>query len=225
MAGKQSGPGRESATGEFPDAGVADLRVTGDWILERLGDPPYENSTIQLIDARSLGEYDAGRIPGAIHLRWTINLDGGLLLPMADLEALYADLDATWDARARHLNTLLAGADLPVRVANMSTVWTVLYTKPSRYNWMLQFYLRAEGLALSWVGTGRMIFSLAYDDAAFEAVATRFVAAAQAMRADGWWEGEVPSDRAIRRSILREVAAVRLGRLGDRLGLRAPDQA
>lgn len=139
--------------------------------------------------------------------------------------ALYADLDATWDARARHLNTLLAGADLPVRVANMSTVWTVLYTKPSRYNWMLQFYLRAEGLALSWVGTGRMIFSLAYDDAAFEAVATRFVAAAQAMRADGWWEGEVPSDRAIRRSILREVAAVRLGRLGDRLGLRAPDQA
>ncbi len=59
-----------------------------------------------------------------------------------------------------------------------------------------------------------MIFSLAYDDAAFEAVATRFVAAAQAMRADGWWEGEVPSDRAIRRSILREVAAVRLGGSG-----------
>ncbi len=118
---------------------------------------------------------------------------------------------------------LLADADLPVRVANMSTVWTVLYTKPSRYNWMLQFYLRAEGLALSWVGTGRLIFSLAYDDAAFDAVATRFVAAAQAMRSDGWWEGGAPSDKAIRRSILREVAAVRLGRLGTRLGLRAPD--
>ncbi len=137
--------------------------------------------------------------------------------------ALYADLDATWDGRARRLNALLADADLPVRVANMSTVWTVLYTKPSRYNWMLQFYLRAEGLALSWVGTGRLIFSLAYDDAAFDAVATRFVAAAQAMRSDGWWEGGAPSDKAIRRSILREVAAVRLGRLGTRLGLRAPD--
>ncbi|MGX9978553.1 aminotransferase class III-fold pyridoxal phosphate-dependent enzyme [Methylobacterium fujisawaense] len=136
---------------------------------------------------------------------------------------LYADLDATWDGRARRLNALLADADLPVRVANMSTVWTVLYTKPSRYNWMLQFYLRAEGLALSWVGTGRLIFSLAYDDAAFDAVATRFVAAAQAMRSDGWWEGGAPSDKAIRRSILREVAAVRLGRLGTRLGLRAPD--
>ena len=31
-------------------------------------------------------------------------------------------------------------------------------SQPSRYNWMLQFYLRAHGLALSWVGTGRLIF-------------------------------------------------------------------
>ena len=35
---------------------------------------------------------------------------------------------------------------------------------------MLQYYLRAEGLALSWVGTGRLIFSLNYTDADFEAV-------------------------------------------------------
>ncbi len=49
-----------------------------------------------------------------------------------------------------------------MRVANLSSIWTVLYTQPSRYNWMLQYYLRAEGLALSWVGTGRLIFSLNY---------------------------------------------------------------
>ncbi|MCJ2056957.1 aminotransferase class III-fold pyridoxal phosphate-dependent enzyme [Methylobacterium sp. J-048] len=146
-------------------------------------------------------------------------------LETPEVAALYRDLDATWDARAARLNALLAEADLPVRVANMSTVWTVLYTRPSRYNWMLQFYLRAEGLALSWVGTGRMIFSLAYDDAAFEAVAARFVAAANAMRADGWWECGAPTDKAIRRAILREVAAVRFGKLGARLGLKAPDQA
>jgi len=60
---------------------------------------------------------------------------------------------------------------------------------------------------------------------AFEAVATRFVAAANAMRADGWWECGAPTDKAIRRTILREVAAIRLGKLGARLGLRAPDQA
>lgn len=139
--------------------------------------------------------------------------------------ALYRDLDVTWDSRAARLNAMLTEAGLPVRVANLSTVWTVLYTKPSRYNWMLQFYLRAEGLALSWVGTGRMIFSLAYDEPAFEAVAARFVAAARAMEADGWWDCGAPSDKAIRRSILREIAAIRLGRLGAALGWHAPDRA
>ena len=69
-----------------------------------------------------------------------------------------------------------------MQVANMSSIWTVCYTQPSRYNWMLQYYLRAEGLALSWVGTGRLIFSLNYTDADFEAVADRFVAAARAMQ-------------------------------------------
>ena len=64
----------------------------------------------------------------------------------------------------------------------MSSIWTVCYTQPSRYNWMLQYYLRAEGLALSWIGTGRLIFSLNYTDADFAAVADRFVAAAKAMQ-------------------------------------------
>ena len=54
-----------------------------------------------------------------------------------------------------------------MRVANLSSIWTVCYTQPSRYNWMLQYYLRAEGLALSWVGTGRLIFSLNYTDKRF----------------------------------------------------------
>ena len=51
-----------------------------------------------------------------------------------------------------------------MQVANLSSIWTVSYTQPSRYNWMLQYYLRAEGLALSWVGTGRLIFSLNYTE-------------------------------------------------------------
>jgi glutamate-1-semialdehyde 2,1-aminomutase len=118
----------------------------------------------------------------------------------------YRGLDETWDARAAGLNARLQVEDLPVRVANLSTVWTVTYTRPSRYNWMLQFYLRAEGLALSWVGTGRLIFSLNYSDDDFAEVAQRFVAAARAMRADGWW-WETPglTNKAIRRSILREM--------------------
>jgi glutamate-1-semialdehyde 2,1-aminomutase len=124
---------------------------------------------------------------------------------------LYDGLDERWNARAARFNAMTAEEDLPVRVANLSTIWTVCYTAPSRYNWMLQFYLRAEGLALSWVGTGRLIFSLDYDDAAFDEVASRFVAAAGKMREDGWWwRNPALTDKAIRRRMLREMLRHRL---------------
>jgi glutamate-1-semialdehyde 2,1-aminomutase len=123
---------------------------------------------------------------------------------------LYAELDATWDRRAARLNALLFEAGVPVRVAHLSSVWTVNYTEPSRYNWMLQFYLREQLLALSWVGTGRLTWSLNYGEADFEEVCRRFVAACRAMQADGWWWRE-PSltNKAIRRSLLREMLAHR----------------
>src|ERR1035438_3618834 len=101
--------------------------------------------------------------------------------------SLYRDLDTVWNARAQGLNERLAAAQLPVRVANLSSIWTVYYPSPSRYNWMFQYYLRAAGLSLSWVGTGRLIFSLNYTDADFFAVCDAIMAAAQAMQADGWW--------------------------------------
>jgi len=130
------------------------------------------------------------------------------------------DLDQRWNARAERLNARLATEKLPVRVANMSSIWTVCYTKPSRYNWMLQYYLRAEGLALSWIGTGRLIFSLDYGDADFDAVADRCVAAAQAMERDGWWWCDpAATNTSIRRGILKEMIAQRVaewrGRIAD----------
>jgi glutamate-1-semialdehyde 2,1-aminomutase len=132
-------------------------------------------------------------------------------LETPQVRALYTDLDETWNARAASLNRRLREEGLPVEVANMSSVWTVLYTKPSRYNWMLQYYLRAEGLALSWIGTGRLIFSLNYTQADFDAVADRFVAAARAMLADGWWWHDGAStNTTIKRRILREMIAHRL---------------
>ncbi|WBO22042.1 aminotransferase class III-fold pyridoxal phosphate-dependent enzyme [Sphingomonas abietis] len=127
---------------------------------------------------------------------------------------LYDGLDARWNARAAQLNAALAEAGLPVAVANISTIWTVLFRTPSRYNWMLQYYLRAEGLALSWVGTGRLIFSLNYTDADFAEVVARFVRAAEAMQADGWWwHDPAITNKAIRRSILKEMWAARRGRM------------
>jgi glutamate-1-semialdehyde 2,1-aminomutase len=120
--------------------------------------------------------------------------------------SIYTGLDEVWDERARRLNDMLAAQDLPVRVSNLSSIWMVHYTEPSRYNWMFQYYLRLEQLALSWVGTGRLIFSLNYTDAEFAEVAKRFVAAASEMKKDGWWWRE-PSltNKKIRRRILKEM--------------------
>jgi glutamate-1-semialdehyde 2,1-aminomutase len=126
------------------------------------------------------------------------------------VRALYQELDATWDRRAALLNERLSAARLPVQVAHLSSIWTITYRVPSRYNWMLQYYLRAQGLALSWVGTGRLIFSLDYTDDDFAAVTERFVAAAQSMQRDGWWWQDAHlSNRSIKQRVLRELLQAR----------------
>jgi glutamate-1-semialdehyde 2,1-aminomutase len=132
-----------------------------------------------------------------------------------EVRAVYGKLDEVWNARTQRLNARLRAEGLPVEIVNMSSIWTVCYTRPSRYNWMLQYYLRAEGLALSWVGTGRLIFSLNYSDTDFDAVADRFVAAAKAMQHDGWWWCDgATTNKSIRRRIMREMISQRFPWLG-----------
>jgi glutamate-1-semialdehyde 2,1-aminomutase len=127
-------------------------------------------------------------------------------LASPNFRGIYDGLDATWNGRAAALNARCEREDLPVRIANLSSVWMVQYTEPSRYNWMFQYYLRAEGLALSIVGTGRLIFSLNYTDADFAEVETRFIAAAEKMKRDGWWWHDASlTNKSIRRKILKEM--------------------
>jgi glutamate-1-semialdehyde 2,1-aminomutase len=123
----------------------------------------------------------------------------------------YERLDDIWDARATAFNRQLAAERIPVRVVNLVSIWTVDYLTPSRYNWMFQYYLRAAGLHLSWIGTGRFVFSHDYTDADVAEVSARFLAAARAMRDDGWWWCDPAlTNQAIRKMIRRELIAAAL---------------
>ena len=127
-------------------------------------------------------------------------------LETPEIKAIYQGLDDCWNSRAALFNSTMQANNLPIQVANMSSVWTLFYTQPSRYNWMLQYYLRLHGLALSWVGTGRMIFSLNYSDQDFEQVLNKFVSAGQQMQRDGWWwHAPEITNKSIRRRILKET--------------------
>ena len=133
-------------------------------------------------------------------------------LDAAEIDSIYQGLDQRWAAHAQRFNQALREAGLPVRIDAMSSIWTVSYSQPSRYHWMLQYYLREQGLALSWVGTGRFIFSLNYSDQDMDEVMRRFVGACCRMQADGWWWSSPDlTQQSIRRGLLREMLQRRLG--------------
>lgn len=128
----------------------------------------------------------------------------------SQIASVYQNLDTTWNQRRERFNEVMIEKGFPLRAANMSSVWSLYYTDPSRYNWMLQYYLRAEGLALSWVGTGRLIFSLNYSDSDFEEVIVRFVKACDKMKEAQWfWAPPELTNKGIRRNILKEMFAKR----------------
>jgi glutamate-1-semialdehyde 2,1-aminomutase len=129
-----------------------------------------------------------------------------------EVRAGYVGLEARWNERAARLNQRLQERKLPLRMANMVSVFSAQYPLPSRYNWMLQYYLRAAGLQLSWIGSARFIFSHDLSDEDFDEIGKRVVSAAESMRGDGWWwPSATVTDRAIRRRVLREMVGAHLG--------------
>lgn len=65
------------------------LRVDAAWVMAHLDDPGVE-----LVDARSDGELARdGWIPGARHVHFERQLEGGVLRPRHELAALYRELD------------------------------------------------------------------------------------------------------------------------------------
>ena len=128
---------------------------------------------------------------------------------------LYEEMNERCARWARDTNHTLATADLPLRVVHLGTVWTVLFTQPGRYNWLLQYYLRAEGLTLSWVGTGRCLANMDFTDKDYEELRTKLLYAALRMREDGWWPSATPRrEREMRARLIREIvgSVIRLPR-------------
>jgi glutamate-1-semialdehyde 2,1-aminomutase len=103
---------------------------------------------------------------------------------------LYDEANSQCAAWAQSTNQRFVEASLPLRIVHLGTVWTVLFKEPSRYNWLLQYYLRAEGMTLSWVGTGRCLSSMDFTAEDYHALQMNLLKAAQQMKGDGWWLSE-----------------------------------
>ena len=104
--------------------------------------------------------------------------------------SLYIEAKRRCEQWVRSTNESLGKLSLPVRVMNFATIWTVLFKEPGRYNWLLQYYLRAQGVTLSWVGTGRCMSSMDFTPADYQELQSKLVNAAQTMKHDGWWLNE-----------------------------------
>jgi glutamate-1-semialdehyde 2,1-aminomutase len=127
----------------------------------------------------------------------------------ADLYALANQRTQEW---ADETNGALRAAQLPLRVVHLGTIWTLEFSAPGRYHWLLQYYLRAQGVMLSWVGTGRCLMSLDFEPADYTELTQKLLAAAHAMQQDGWWIGEKEEPGLLRR-MNRRLATELLGSL------------
>lgn len=122
---------------------------------------------------------------------------------------LYQEANSRCEEWVRFTNQKLAESSVPLRVMNLATVWTVLFKEPGRYNWLLQYYLRAEGLMLSWVGTGRCMSSLDFSNEDYAELQAKIATAGQKMKSDGWWlneEQQPGRDKIMRSNLIREMA-------------------
>jgi len=122
---------------------------------------------------------------------------------------LYIEAKLRCEQWVRSTNESLGRLSLPVRVMNFATIWTVLFKEPGRYNWLLQYYLRAQGVTLSWVGTGRCMSSIDFTPEDYWELQNKLVNAAQTMKRDGWWlneEQQPGRERTMRVRLIWEMA-------------------
>lgn len=122
---------------------------------------------------------------------------------------LYVEAKRRCEQWVRSTNETMGKLSLPVRVMNFATIWTVLFKEPGRYNWLLQYYLRAQGVTLSWVGTGRCMSSIDFTADDYAELQAKLINAARSMKHDGWWlneEQQPGRESTIRSRLIWEMA-------------------
>merc|ERR1719464_1330063 len=104
----------------------------------------------------------------------------------------------SYDAMAANIETFIARANqafkekkYPIQLTNWFSVWSILYTEPGRYHWMFQYYLKDAGVNMSWVGTGRLLFSMEWKKDDYDRLLERMLVACKEMKNGGWWEPPV----------------------------------
>jgi len=108
----------------------------------------------------------------------------------------YVAMHENIDSFVERANAAFKDRGLPLKLTSWFSVWSILYTEPGRYHWMFQYYLKDAGVNLSWVGTGRLLFSLEWQREDYDRLLGRLLAAAEKMKEGGWWEAPVSNIKA-----------------------------
>jgi len=95
------------------------------------------------------------------------------------------------DSFISRANASLEKKGYPIKLTHWFSVWSILYTDPGRFHWMFQYYLKDAGVNLSWVGIGRLLFSLEWTRADYDRLLERLLVACEEMKKGGWWEPPV----------------------------------
>jgi len=117
-------------------------------------------------------------------------------LDQPDTQKLWPEMHKNIDEFILKANAAFQENNYPIKVTNWYSVWSILYTTPGRFHWMFQYYLKDAGVNLSWVGTGRLLFSLEWKEADYNRLLERMLAACEAMKTAGWWEPPVANIKA-----------------------------
>eukprot|EP00933_Yihiella_yeosuensis_P050064 TRINITY_DN47830_c0_g1_i1.p1 TRINITY_DN47830_c0_g1~~TRINITY_DN47830_c0_g1_i1.p1 ORF type:complete len:598 (+),score=152.30 TRINITY_DN47830_c0_g1_i1:61-1854(+) len=101
-------------------------------------------------------------------------------------------------------NSQFKAKGYPLQLTSWFSVWSMLFTEPGRYHWLFQYYLKDAGVNLSWVGTGRLLFSLEWQEKDFDRLLERLLVACENFKKGGWWEPPVAN---IKRALGLEIGA------------------